>query len=309
MAPGIPMPAAGAASSCRIETQKAISSVSQAKRTTLWYFVHVRPQYRGPKTLPEYADHLQQSGLYSFTRQDAIRDLRLSPVAIKRAAERLITQRRIVAPRRGFFVIVPLEYKSAGAPPPSWFIDALMRFHELPYYVGLLSAAALHGAATQQPQEFQVVTNRQLRAATAGRGRIRFLLKKNLERTPVMIVKTETGSMRVSTPEATAVDLVRYAGHAGGVGNLAGVLAELAEKIAPDRLVEVARIAEDLAAAQRLGFLLEQGGAAGKVGPLLSWIEAERPRVVSLRADRPAAGAPKDQRWRLLVNEEIEVAG
>lgn len=54
MAPGIPMPAAGAASSCWIEAQKAISSVSQAKRTTLWCFLHVRPQYRGPKTLPEY---------------------------------------------------------------------------------------------------------------------------------------------------------------------------------------------------------------------------------------------------------------
>jgi hypothetical protein len=54
MAPGIPMPGAGAASSCRIEAQKAISSLSQAKRTTLWCFLHVRPQYRGPKALPEY---------------------------------------------------------------------------------------------------------------------------------------------------------------------------------------------------------------------------------------------------------------
>jgi len=53
MAPGIPMPGAGAASSCQIEAHKAISSVSQAKRTTLWCFMHVRPQYRGPKALPE----------------------------------------------------------------------------------------------------------------------------------------------------------------------------------------------------------------------------------------------------------------
>lgn len=269
--------------------------------------MHVIPQYRVPKSLPEYVDRLQQSGRYTFAREDAIRDLPLSPVAIKRAAERLFAQGRVVNPRRGFFVVVPLEYKSAGAPPASWFIDALMRFHGLPYYVGLLSAAALHGATSQQPQEFQVITNRQLRPAPVGRGRIRFLMKKNLERTPVTAVKTETGSMRVSTPEATAVDLVRYAEHAGGWNNVAEVLADLAEKIDPDRLAEAARTDDDVAAAQRLGYLLGQAGAEDKAGPLLNWVEAERPRTVSLRPDRPAANATRDRRWRLLVNELTEV--
>jgi predicted transcriptional regulator of viral defense system len=254
-------------------------------------------------------DRLQQSGRYSFTRNQALGDLRLSPIAVKRAAERLIAQGRLIAPRRGFFVIVPLEYKSAGAPPPSWFIDELMRYHQQPYYVGLLSAAALHGAAAQQPQEFQVITNLQLRAAMVGRSRIRFLLKKNVERTPSVAIKTETGSMRASTPEATAIDLVRYPEHAGGWNNVADVIADLAEKIDPARLAEAARIQNDLAAGQRAGFLFEHVGAADKTGPLAAWIKAERPRVVALRADRDAAGAPKDQRWRVLVNEEIEVAG
>lgn len=40
-----------------------------------------------------------------------------------------------------------------------------MKFLGQPYYVGLLSAAALHGAAHHQPQEFQVVTNKQFRPA------------------------------------------------------------------------------------------------------------------------------------------------
>ena len=50
---------------------------------------------------------------------------------------------------------------------------------------------------------------------------------------------------------------------------------------------EAARIDGDMAAAQRLGFLFQQVGAAAKTEPLLRWIEAERPRVVSLRSDRP----------------------
>ncbi len=271
--------------------------------------MHVGPQSKGPKSLSEYVDRLQQAGRYAFTREDTIRDLTLSPVAIKRAADRLIAQGRVVNPRRGFFVIVPLEYKSAGAPPASWFIDAMMRFQELPYYVGLLSAAALHGAAAQQPQEFQVITNRQLRPAPAGRGRMRFFMKKNLERTPVAALKTETGSMRVSTPEATAVDLVRYVEHAGGWNNVAEVLTDLAEKIDPDLLEGAARADDDVAAVQRLGYLLEQAGAGDRARPLLNWVESERPRTVPLRPDRPAANAMRDRRWRLLVNEQIEVSG
>ena len=67
------------------------------------------------------------------------------------------------------------------------------------YYVGLLSGAELHGAAHQR-----------LRPVVVGRNRIRFFLKKDLARTPVELVKTTSGRMRVSTPEATALDLVRF---------------------------------------------------------------------------------------------------
>lgn len=175
---------------------------------------------------------------------------------------------RICAPRRGFYVIVPVEYSHPGAPPPSWFIDDLMKFHGHPYYVGLLSAAALHGAAHQQPQEFQVVTDTTLRPVSVGRTRIRFFLKWRFAQTPTAKVKTETGAMRVSTPEATALDLVRYVGSAGQLGNVATVLSELSEKINSERLVEAARAEVELSVVQRLGFLLEQYAAPGVVAPL-----------------------------------------
>ena len=66
-------------------------------------------------------------------------------------------------------MIVPLEYLHAGGPPPSLFIDDLMKAMERPYYVGLLSAAALHGASHQQPQEFQVFSDRPIRPIQVGR--------------------------------------------------------------------------------------------------------------------------------------------
>jgi len=99
-----------------------------------------------------------------------------------------------------------------------------MAYLRRPYYVGLLSAAALHGAAHQSPQEFQVVTDRPLRPIEVGRTRIRFVKKAHLAKTPTVGVKAPTGEIRVSSPEATALDLVRYPEHAGYLSNVATIL-------------------------------------------------------------------------------------
>ena len=80
------------------------------------------------RSLAEFVDGLQASGRYTFTRDEALAAVGVSERALKQAASRLARKRRLVAPRRGFFVVVPLEYRSAGAPPPPWFIDELMRY-------------------------------------------------------------------------------------------------------------------------------------------------------------------------------------
>jgi len=264
-----------------------------------------KAQVRGDR-LSDLVDSRQARGQYILTREQARRTLGVSEQALKKAVQRLVAKRRLAVPRRGFFVIVPVEYREAGAPPPSWYIDDLMDFLGQPYYVGLLSAAALHGAAHHQPQEFQVVTNRQLRRVAAGRARIRFFRKLHLERTPTSKVKTETGDMRVATPEATALDLLRYVEGVGQLGHVATVLAELVEDMDADLLVQAARTESELPTAQRLGHILEQVGARELTGSLAAWIEECRPRYVPLRSDRSVKGAEKDARWRVLANEKVE---
>ena len=49
-----------------------------------------------------------------------------------------------------------------------------------------------------------------------------------------------SGSMRVATLERTGYDLVRYPGAAGHLSNVATVLSELAEKMNPEALLELA---------------------------------------------------------------------
>ena len=264
------------------------------------------PKPARPRSLADLVDSFQASGRYVLTKEDAARSLETSDAALKKAVQRLVAKRRLAVPRRGFLVIVPLEYREAGAPPPSWFLDDLMRFSGQPYYVGLLSAAALHGAAHQQPQEFQVMTSGQLRPLVAGRVRLRFFRKLHLERTPTVEIKTETGSMRVATPEATALDLFRYLEGAGHLGHVVTVLEELAERLDAERLLQVARTDGELANAQRLGYVLEQLGAGETASELAGWIAKSRCRYVPLRSDRGVRSAKKDSRWRILVNEKVE---
>lgn len=67
-----------------------------------------------------------------------------------------------------------------GCIPTTWFVDVMMRHFNQPYYVGLLNAAAFHGAAHQQPMVFQVMTTQPIRPIVLGQARLMFCYKKNI---------------------------------------------------------------------------------------------------------------------------------
>lgn len=256
--------------------------------------------------LSAFVDDTQAAGRYTFLSSEARDALGVSETALDNAIRRLKDRGRLVAPRRGFLVIVPTEYRAAGAPPPSWFIDGLMRFLEQPYYVGLLSAAALHGASRQQSMVFQVMTDRPTRPAKAGRARIEFHASRTVEDPPAISKQTDTGSMRVSTPEVTAFDLVKFSAACGGWSNVATVLSELAERIDPGLLQALAEVRKT-PEVQRLGFLLDQAGQPRLADALLRALAARRYRPVLLAHDMPRGEAVVAAPWRVIHNVEIEL--
>jgi predicted transcriptional regulator of viral defense system len=146
------------------------------------------------------------------------------------------------------------------------------------------------------------------RPVLAGRVRIRFLVKKNIARAPTVAVRTETGTIQVSTPEAMgAVDLLRYVSAAGGLSHAAMVLAELAEHTDGRRLADAAKIDGEFANAQRLGYLLDHIGVGSQTSPLAVWLDEKKPRAAPLKPGKAAKGCPVNRRWKVIVNEEIEV--
>lgn len=113
--------------------------------------------------LSDFIDDLQAEGRLTFTREQALAELGVTPGALKQAALRLSKRRRLVAPRRGFYVIIPLEHRSVGAPPLATWLDELVRFH------------GAHGGGVVEDGTVTVVTvDRRLRPLTCGPYRLRF---------------------------------------------------------------------------------------------------------------------------------------
>lgn len=193
-------------------------------------------------SMAAYLDDLEARGRLLVRLEDLRAEYpEMSQGALNAALWRLAQKSRVVRLRRGLLAIIPVEYRSWGAPPPDWFVDGLMKYLGQPYYVGVLSAARLHGATHQTPQVFQVVTTKAQPAIEIQRIRVEFLVNKHLEAMPTCQKQVYSGSLTVSTPETTALDLVRYVDHAAGLSNVATVLQELGEAMDAARLCELAR--------------------------------------------------------------------
>lgn len=259
-----------------------------------------------PRSFDAWAEALPSQARYTFTRREAMGALNLSQKAFNRVAGRMSSRKKLARIHGEFYAVVPLEYAAAGIVPADWFIVELMKHLGRPFYVGGLSAAGYHGAAHQRPQNFQVVTDRPLRGILCRGVGIRFFVKRDVAKTPVQQIKGVTGYIPVSTPEATAFDLLRYSRQIGGLNHVLTVLQELAEAIDPGRLVEAAKADGNVAYAQRLGWLLEKTDSSAKAGGLAKWVKGQKPSPAKLEPALPVRGCQRDERWSLLVNTEVE---
>ncbi|MBI5518309.1 MAG: type IV toxin-antitoxin system AbiEi family antitoxin [Deltaproteobacteria bacterium] len=252
-----------------------------------------------------YIVDLAARGRHHFFTEEAAVALGSSIPAVRAALRRLKARGEIADPFRGFYVIVPPEYRRFGCLPADQFVPQLMEHLGEPYYVALLSAAELHGAAHQRPQGFQVMVKTNRRAIECGGVRVQFVARKDMASTSVVEAKTQRGFLRVASPEATALELVGYAEQSGGLDNVASVLAELVEAIDPDRLVsECGR--SPIAWVQRLGYLLDRTEHRDLADKLAPSVCARVKDVAPLVRARSRSGAPRNERWRLAVNATVE---
>ena len=271
--------------------------------------------YDRRSALSGYVSGLLSAGRVAFTAEEAERALGIGHGAFLDAAERLQRHKALVRPRQGFYVVVPPQHASWGAPPPAWFIDALMRHEDQAYYVGLLKAAELHSATHQAVMEFQVVAAKRLPRIRAGRSMIAFYFRRDMRAVAAGAEdrKTDSGTMKISSAALTALDLLRYPQASGGMDSIATVVSELGRKIDPEQLAALSAVV-GRPVVQRLGYLLDHLGHDRSTEPMLKALRArgslpwtELDRREALDPDFAPEPRQRDLRWRIIVRRLPQV--
>lgn len=201
---------------------------------------------------------LQSKGRYAFNLEELRNKFKSSDKTLLQGLYRYKTKRQIAQIRKGFYVIIPPNYSNQGMLPPYLFIDDLMKSLSKPYYVALLSAAALYGAAHQQPMEYFVIAETPApRSINNKKLKVSFFSKNSWEQDDIVQKTTDAGYLNVSSPELTALDLVAYVDKIG-MNRTVTILQELAQEMKTTTLHRTAKRYTNTPVIQRLGYLFDK---------------------------------------------------
>lgn len=267
---------------------------------------------RNNNYLLTWIENLQAQGKYTFTYEQACSQFKgVSNPAIMKALSRLSSKNKIVSVFKGFYIIITPEYSLKGMVPPLLFIDSLMKYVGRPYYIGLLSAAALHGAAHQRSQELFVINQLpHLRPTTKKGIKINYIGRVTVPENFLEQRKTEAGYVQVSNPELTAIDLLQYEKHIGGLNRAATVINELADVMKPENFTGDFISFVPIVMLQRLGYMLDKVvGKEEMADKLYSEMKKKYTawQRMPLRTGKSEVGFSSDPKWKIVVNTEIEI--
>lgn len=257
--------------------------------------------------MKDVAAHFLERGRYTFTLAEAQEAVGADdPTALYNGLSRLRRRHEVFSPAHGLYVAVPPEHRNRGVVPAEWFIDAMMAHLGRPYYVCLLSAAAMHGASHQAPQVFQVMTDKTFLVRKRDIGRIvrlRFYASKFVSEDPTTRITVPSGYVIVSTKETTVVDLVSKPRDSAGLSNVATVIRELGEL----KGSVLARVASrrGRAIVRRVGWLVEHFGELDDDEALRQAARLDLGEPVLLDPSKGRRGKA-DPGWQVRVNTAIE---
>lgn len=229
---------------------------------------------------------------------------------IKNELYRLSSQGVIASVYRGFYVIIPVQYAAKGIVPPLYYIDQLMSYLRKPYYISLLNAAELLGCAHQRPQQFYVTTIQPYATTSKNKNAtLYWVYRKDIPERFLLTKNSETGTIRYSNAELTAVDIVQYSSHIGGLSRAATLLSELTEITNFENKIEDLLQFTTTATLQRLGYLLDEIlEESEQAGVIYKQLIALNKRMVYVPLSNQAEeNGEKNRKWKIDINTEIEV--
>lgn len=263
-------------------------------------------------TIREWIRDREISGFPTFS----VEEVRLtfpnySEQVIKNDLFRLSSQGIVSPVYKGFYVIIPPHYASKRMIPPIYYIDQLMKYLNKPYYVSLLNAAEIHGAAHQRPQRFSIMTVFPKSTVSLSKNNaLIWVYRKEIPRDFLLSKNSETGVIYYSNAELTAIDTVQYEQYIGGLSRAATILEELTEKLdfsgASNNLFDYTSIAT----IQRLGYILEEVLEEKEIANVLYeelTLYVKRFKYIPLTTHKPKDSVKKNSRWKVNINTIIEI--
>jgi len=263
------------------------------------------------KQIRYWVEELPKLGRNTFSLSEVAETFpQRPPSQIKNALNRLTASNRIISVWRGFYAVVLPEYGLRGIVPPTEYIDHLMKHLKRDYYIATLSAAALQGASHQKPQIFTFICDHILHPKEKNEVRLEPLLKKRIPHKYIERKNVNSGTINVSAPILTAIDLVLYPLKSGGFGNVASILAELAESIELKILDNDFFNSVPASAVQRLGYIfdvvLDESTLADGFLEIASnaSVKFRKTPLATYRGMDAAIGG-YNTKWKVVVNEEV----
>jgi len=262
------------------------------------------------ETIKHTADYIvavRANGQYAFTLDKLVNSIPKPAKNIKKDLDRLKTKGEIRNIRRGFYTILPPEYRNLGYIPVDFYINDLMDYLKKPYYVSLHSAAMFHGAAHQQPQEFFVITSSpKPRNVFNNQNIINFKEKKNFPTNGLIKLKSQTGYFLASSPELTFLDLIYFEKTIGGLNRIATVLMELNENLSISAMKDAIKNDFPVSTLQRAGYFSEHILNNLKLSALFENILKNTPcQTAKLKSSGTTKGV-LDDKWKLIINTQIQ---
>jgi len=255
----------------------------------------------------KYLFQVRSKGRYSITLSELKENSKLSYKAIQQSIFRAKTNKKISQVRQGFYVIIPPEYSVAGILPVYLYINDLMLFLNRNYYLGLYSAAVLHGAGHQQAMSTQLIIERpSLRKIKNEKLEIGFFTKNKWNKNDIIEKKSDAGYIKVSSPELTALDLVYFHKRIGGINRTLVILEELCEEINPDKLIDTALRFNSHTTIQRLGFIFDTVFNENILaGSLFKTLKNKKTRKTLLSSLSPEQGEI-NKKWNIIINTDTD---
>lgn len=172
-------------------------------------------------SLNDWIKEQEQRGVTTFSFQQ-IRCVfaERSEKTLKTDINRLTLSKRIQNVYKGFYVIIPTQYQLKGVVPPSYYINELMEHLGKPYYVGLLSAAAIYGASHQRAMMTQIVTTGPRPRTSNKNTLLNWNYRQQIPNELIESRNAEMGRIKYSSAELTAVDIIQFASNIGGYQGL-----------------------------------------------------------------------------------------